>query len=179
MVALLMSINDEQERLLFLEMYEATVRQFVGAANRILRNLDEAEDIAYETYRVFAEDYSKYKDKSIDQMKRIGLTIVRNKSINFAKHRNSFDIPTDFEKIPGKMLVDEEDILEKILEFEEIGELKNAIKKLNDEEKLILELRYDAKLKYSDIGKAIGINEKSVENKLYYIKSKLKRFLEN
>ena len=174
MILLLLSIEDQNDKRTFQEMYEKTVHLFVRVAYNILHNIDDAEDIAYDTFAYFASEYSKYKRKPLDQIERIGITIVRNKCYNLLKHRKISAIPVDFNESFEKALSIEEDLLDICLKKENIENLKAAIKELSDTDRLILELRYDAMMKYSAIAKELGLSTKSVENRLYYIKNKLR-----
>ena len=179
MLFLMMSFENEQDYVSFQKLYKSTVRLFTGVAFNILHNHEDAEDIAYDTYCMFAENYDIYRKKTLSQMKRLGTVVVKNKCLNLIKRRNIMEMPIDYDNVPEELLVDEKtDILKDYLKIERINELKSAILELSDYEKLLIELRYDIGLKCSTIGKQLGLSERKVLNDLGYIKKKLKKKLD-
>ncbi len=180
MIALIMDIETEQDRVSFQKMYESTLRLFVGVANKLLHNTDDAEDIVYEVYEKLAANYGIYKKKPLDQMKRLGVTMVKNRCINLLRRRKIMEVPVDEETIPEEYLADKEtDILGDILEKESFEELKEALRALDDEERMILTYRYDGRMKVAEIAEELGVTPKNIEYRLGKIRKKLREVLED
>ena len=180
MIALIMDIESDQDRVSFQIMYESTLRLFVGVANKMIQNTDDAEDIVYEVYEKIAANYGVYKKKPLDQMKRLGVTMVKNRCFDFLRRRKIMEIPVDETTIPEEYLADKETgILHDILEKESFEELKEAVRALDDEERMILTYRYDGRMKVAEIAEELGVTQKNIEYRLGMIRKKLRDMLED
>ena len=178
MIALILSIDSEEDRVSFQQMYLDTVRLFVNVARSILGNIDDAEDVAYEVYEKLAKDYTKYRKLPLVQMKRLGVTMVKNQCINRLRRSKYMEIPVDDHDISDEVYVDPDaDVLEDIIKMENIEELKASIRKLKEEDQIILHLRYAAELSYKEIAARIYRTDEYVKNRLYRIRIKLKEMM--
>ena len=61
---------------------------------------------------------------------------------------------------------------------EKINVLEEALKKLNEEELIFIEMRFFEKLSFKDIGNIKDLNENNAKMKIYRIIDKLRRFIE-
>ncbi len=94
---------------------------------------------------------------------------------------------TDFYRIRGKNILNEEDIDSyaypvdsetELYKKEELGFLREALSRLTKEELEIINLRYFSDMKYNEIGILLGKSEDSVKMKAGRIIKKLKSILE-
>ena len=181
MLALLMLLETEEDRVSFRVLYEETYLKFIHVANGILHNQNDAEEIVHDIYVKWADDYKKYRNKSLDEMLRLGIVMTRNRCIDLIRKRNThneipIEIDDDLFEDPHFHTTDDV-ILDDIINEENITELVAAIKKLTPDEQTILALNFDAGFSYKEIAKEMDLKVSNVKMKLYRIKKKLREEL--
>ena len=126
-----------------------------------LKHPQAAEDAVQETFLRFLENYS-YREMG----KKLAYlyTIARNLCIDQYRKKPEYPLKEETE---GR----EEDLLETLA-------LRQALLKLNEEERELIFLRYVNEVAVNDIGKILGISRFSVRRRLLEALKKLRSFME-
>lgn len=177
MLALLLLLETAQDKLAFQTLYENTYRRLLYVAQGILRSLPDAEDVVHDVFTKVANEYSKYRNKSEDDMLSLCIVMTRNICINTIHQRERHkETPI---AVNEELLGAEKNPLDGILRKEDAAALERELMKLGTEDKNILVLRYFHEMSYKEIGDMLGMGTKAVDMRLYRIKKKLREVIYN
>lgn len=176
MLELLLILNTEEDRVAFQEIYEKSYLKLLYTARGIIHNVHDAEEIVHDVYAKIADNFSRYRRFTLEQMVALGIVMTRNACINKIHFRQkypeiSFEEKEDF--------IGKGNILEDVVKEETIDELALAYRKLKQKDRDILTLRYGYDLSYKDISSIMGMSEKTVDMRLYRAKTRLKKVLQH
>lgn len=176
MIEFLLLLETDEDRLEFEKMYEQTHLKLLYTAMGILHDQYDAEEVVHDVYAKIAQEYSRYRGKSLDDMMGLGIVMTRNACINrmHAKRRHG-EVSLESKEF---YLGSEPDMLEDVLKQENIEALRSAMKKLKQKERDLLILKYYHDLSYKEIADIMNIREKSVDMRLYRVKMKLRELME-
>ena len=65
-----------------------------------------------------------------------------------------------------------------VVQQEHMAKLWQAVDRLPDDQRIVIMLRYQQGLAYSEIAQTLGVNEGTVKSRLYYAHCRLKQYLE-
>jgi RNA polymerase sigma-70 factor, ECF subfamily len=133
-------------------------------AYRYANNPSEAEDIAQDALLRAWRRRSTLRD--VDRRKQWLATIVRNEA--FRQHARVRPDPTATIELEG---VEDERVVAAV----EQADLRAALKRLNDRDRLLLEMRYREDLTQAAIADRLGIPEGTVKVRLHRARNKLRR----
>ncbi len=77
-----------------------------------------------------------------------------------------------------KRLAEVDDALGSVIQDEELGRLRFLIKKLNDDERELIRLRYVAELSFAEMADLLGKREDAVKKSVYRLLERLKGQME-
>ncbi|MBR1743601.1 MAG: RNA polymerase sigma factor [Lachnospiraceae bacterium] len=181
MIGMLFTLETEEEQSSFEILYEKTCRRLLYIARGILHNESDAEEIVQDVYVKWAGDFDRYREKSVEEMLRLGVVMTRNACIDLMRRRKSHtEIPIE---LRDEIFTGEErgtfrgDILDELISKERVSELAQAIRGLSEEEQLLLVLRYDEEYSYKEIAREMKMRTGTVKMRLYRVKRKLKEVL--
>ena len=131
---------------------------FLNAQNRIygflyvmIHNRDDVEDLLQETVSSMWEHFDKYEDGT--DFSAWGITIARNKAINFIK-KNARSRPQFSDDVYSKIM--EVEVEAKSDLPERTDALKECCEKLKDKDRKILSLRYGQDVSMKKIAQLLG-----------------------
>lgn len=177
MMELLLLLRTEDERETFQKIYERSYRRLLYTAQRIIHNINDAEEIVHDVYVRIADEFSYYSRFTEEHLINIGVVMIRNACINKIRFRQKYpESPFEEEK---EFIDDGKNILEDIVNEESIKELVAAYRRLSQKDKDILALYYGYKMSYREIGKTMEMSTKTVGMRLYRAKSRLKKEMKN
>ena len=133
-------------------------------AYRYANNPSEAEDIAQDALLRAWRRRSTLRDA--DRRKQWLATIVRNEA--FRQHARVRPDPTSTIELEG---VEDERVVAAV----EQADLRAALKRLNDRDRMLLEMRYREDLTQAAIADRLGIPEGTVKVRLHRARNKLRR----
>jgi RNA polymerase sigma-70 factor (ECF subfamily) len=155
--------------------YEALVRKYQKAvynlALRMVRNPDDAEDIAQTVFVKAYEKLDSYKESHefFSWIYRIAI----NESINFSKKRKRMD---EYESgVSGSHEVTPEDDFGSVDLGDKIGQ---AILMLKVDYRMVIVLKHYHDYTYEEMSQVLGIPEKTVKSRLFSARQQLKAILE-
>ncbi|WP_294239363.1 RNA polymerase sigma factor [Pseudobutyrivibrio sp.] len=178
MLVYLMLIDGDEQRKKFSEIYEENKSLLYNIALSVIKDDVETENIVHDVFVKLAENFEKYSSWDNIDIRKLSVTIVKNKSIDFLRKQKH---------------VSDEDLEELVLynnyidyEPEPVSEknynqrmIVNLMLKLPELQKEILELKYYHELTNKEISKILGISPKNVEVRLYRARNKMKELIEN
>lgn len=155
-----------------LEVYNAYKNMMFGAAVRILKSREEAEDVVQDCFiKGFQKMYQLNEDANLGAwLKRI----VVNKSLDIV--RNNKKIIWVEETLILETEIEHEDVIEDDISIEFI---KNCINKLKEKYSIILTLYLIEDYNHREIGELLNIKESTVRNQYKRGKEKLLQLIKN
>ena len=155
------------------EIVESYYDELVLFLKRYLGNETDAEDIAEETLLVLVNRKPSFRGDSL--FKTWLYTIARNTAIKYM-YKNRRTIPVS----PGDLVTfasEEEDILSRCVHDEETEALQTAMENLQEEYRLVLQLKYAEKMSVKEISAATGRTVHSINSLLKRARSTLREEL--
>ncbi|MBU6430996.1 MAG: sigma-70 family RNA polymerase sigma factor [Patescibacteria group bacterium] len=147
---------------------------------RLVRNKENAEDIAQDTFLKMWRNLKKYRPG--ENFKTWLFTIARNAAIDFLRKKKSLAF-SDFEDDDGEnafieTLTDPEPLPDEIFaKAEEENVLDEALNKLSLPHRETLLLRYSERLTFDEIGKILGQSINTVKSRHRRAVENLRRIL--
>ena len=164
--ALIRLANGDMEALTVI--YNKLGRRIFMLAFSILHDKESAEDVMQDTFLRLAREAHTYKGKS--NAVAFILTVTRNLSLDvLAKRRREASYERPIES--GEEIADDS------ADFysEKLGELR-ALRLLDNDERQIVVMKLDAKMKHRDIAKILSISEEACQKRYRRALEKLKAY---
>lgn len=161
--------GDEQAMQKIICRYSRLLWSIVGAALSQVGTTEDMEECVADVFIDLWEHPQKY-DESRGSLKAWLSVIARNKAIDRYRQKTKIQtIPLE-ETVLAQMGVEPE--------MENREELQEALAELTEEEKEILLRRYVYQQKPKEMAVALGLSVKQIENRLYRIKAKMRKQME-
>jgi RNA polymerase sigma-70 factor (ECF subfamily) len=160
----------EGDRRAFETLVERYQKPVYNAALRMLRNPEDARDVAQTVFLKVFEHLADYdpKYRFYSWIYRIAL----NESINVIGRRNRHE-PISGEEIDDQRGADDE------LASDQVGaRVQDALMTLKPEYREVIVLKHFLDLSYEDVGQALGLPEKTVKSRLFTARQLLKDALQ-
>jgi RNA polymerase sigma factor (sigma-70 family) len=154
----------------FAALYDRYYRHIYHYLYSRVGNAAEAEELTAQTFLSALETIPRYRHRGY--FAAWLFTIARNKARDFYRIRVS-TTPLD-EDNPDKS----GDLLSQVIETDQVEQLAGLIRKLEEDEKELLRLRYGAGLSFAEIGVCLGRKEDTVKKTVYRLLAHLQRQLE-
>lgn len=161
--------GDEQAMQKIICRYSRLLWSIVGAVLSQVGTTEDMEECVADVFIDLWEHPQKY-DESRGSLKAWLSVIARNKAIDRYRQKTKIQtIPLE-ETVLAQMGVEPE--------MENREELQEALAELTEEEKEILLRRYVYQQKPKEMAVALGLSVKQIENRLYRIKAKMRKQME-
>ena len=161
--------GDEQAMQKIICRYSRLLWSIVGAVLSQVGTTEDMEECVADVFIDLWEHPQKY-DESRGSLKAWLSVIARNKAIDrYRQKTNIQTIPLE-ETVLAQMGVEPE--------MENREELQEALAELTEEEREILLRRYVYQQKPKEMAVALGLSVKQIENRLYRIKAKMRKQME-
>ena len=172
-----MTLETEYERRRMAEIYAEHKDALFHTVLKITNNYQMAEDVVHNT---FEQLITKHKGEmfalSSEDFRRRYIVIAKNKAIDLLRREKIYsEIPVED---LGELPCSELSVEIQIVKEEEFAEFRKHIDALDDVSKVILEMKYVMNMSYKDIGMAVRLTPKQVDNKLMYAKETVRRTVE-
>jgi len=155
----------------FRELVERYQRPVYNAAFWILRNAEDARDVAQTVFLTLAERAHEYdpRHKLFSWIYRMAV----NEALNLRRRSSreeALDDDSDFAD-------DQADPQFQLLEGQRAVRLRAALLKMNTADRTVLTLRHFSELSYREIGDALELDEKTVKSRLFEARQRLRALL--
>lgn len=171
--AIILTIEDEDSRAFMVRLYEDNIARILYEARKQFSRSEDAEDAAYEAVARLVNKVDLLKELKEPQQQAYILMTIRHISIN--KHMRhgdwtevSLDVLDDFISAPEGETSDES-----LLREQRNARLREILKTLEPEDRLVLEQRYLLQYSIDEIAKDAGILPNSVRMRLTRAKRRL------
>jgi RNA polymerase sigma-70 factor (ECF subfamily) len=175
---MLSMIEDERERLKIADIYEKYRYKCFHVAFKIVKNNELAEDAVEDAFIEVIKQKDKIFALNCSDLLSYVVTIVKSRAINILKkYKRIGDTPLEeFAEIieSDDISVDEQVINKQGFEFL-VGQIKN----LDENYKIVFEMKYLHLMSNDEIAKALGLTKKNIEQRLYRAKLKLRGMLKS
>lgn len=153
----------------FTTMMEIYQKRVYSVAYGIVRNPDDAMDVAQETFfRAWARISSWRGEASLSTWL---CRIASNLALDIVR-KNKRVIPVD--EIAGSQVSADADAVTALISAENTAELEKAVAELSEDYRSIIVMRHTAAMSYQDIADALGLSLSQVKNRLLRARQMLK-----
>lgn len=142
----------------------------------ILKNKEDTEEAVSNAFIKIMENIDKISKIKCHEIAPYCVTILKNETINIIRKNKKYVTGEDLYMDNKKFL--ESSLEEELIKKYTIEDLKSHLNLLNEEEKNLLNYRYDKKLSFKEIGKSLNIPEATARKKHQRILQKLREKLE-
>ena len=156
----------------FRELVERYQRPVYNAAFWILRNAEDARDVAQTVFLTLAERAHEYdpRHKLFSWIYRMAV----NEALNVARRNGREEALDDDLDFPDEDGAGPERSAE---DGERARAVRGALARLGVSDRTVITLRHFAELPYSEIAVALGIDEKTVKSRLFEARQRLRALL--
>ncbi len=156
----------------FNELYELWfIKVFQYTYVRVGNNAD-AEDLTSDIFLKVYESFSRYKHQG--SFPAWLFTIARNEINMFYRWKKKTGV-----KLDAVLLTDPaESMLKSVMNSGELDQLNSIIKKLPEDERELLNLRYVAEMRFSDMALVLKKKEDTVKKSLYRLQARMQKDME-
>ena len=155
----------------FGRLYDRFVQRIYRYVYSRVGNAHEAEDITSQTFIAAYESLRRYRERG--QFLAWLFRIARSK-INDHFRRSRREVGLD----AAERIVEVDDALGALIQNEELIRLQALIKKINDDERELIRLRYVADLSFVEMAELLGKREDAVKKSVYRLLGRLKGQME-
>jgi len=175
---MLATIEDEQERLAIEDIYIKHRHKLLAIALKLTKNQQVAEDAVGDTFVEIIERKEKIFSLNGSEMLPYIVTIVKSRAINILKKDNRIhDKPIEEWELEFESA--DTPVDEQVIDQMGYDKLVALISRLCESQRIVFEMRYIQFLTNDEIAEELGFDAKTVENRLYKAKLKLRKLLEN
>jgi len=175
---MLSMIEDEQERQKIADIYEKYRYKCLHIAFNIVKNQEMAEDAVEDAFIEVIKQKDKILPMNCSDLLSYLVTIVKSRAINIIKKTNKIsDTPID--EIVETIESNEIPVDEQIANKQGFEHLVAKIASLDENYKIVFEIKYRDNLSNGEIAKILNITQKNVEMRLYRAKLKLRKLIES
>lgn len=167
------SVLDAQSDKDFEVIYRATMQVLYKIAYNVVREEDAAEDICHDALIKMTEKAMRFP--SINDAKYWLIRVVKNASLNYVKRRNRAAkayikaFKEDTRKIDSGET--------SLLKDETIHLVQDALDKLPEKLRIVLQLKEYGDLNYKEIGAVLGITEGNVKIRVFRARERLSKMI--
>ena len=155
----------------FGRLYDHFIQRIYRYVYSRVGDAHEAEDITSQTFIAAYESLGRYRERG--QFSAWLFRIARSKmNDHFRRSRREVRLEA------AEQIVEKEDALGEVIQDEELSLLRFLIKKLNDDERELIRLRYVAELSFVEMGELLGKRENTVKKSFYRLLERLKGQME-
>ncbi|MGL5711988.1 MAG: RNA polymerase sigma factor [Paraclostridium sp.] len=170
MLIYLSLIDIEENKFKFEEIYNTYKKIMFYAANDILKDYAQAEDVVHTSFIKIINHLDKIDEIHCNKTKGFIVTIVKNTAIDeYRKNRR--------EKEKVEKVIDSQ-VLKENKEIEIMSDIEKAILELPDKYKNVFSLKYTQHLNDEEIANILNIKQATVRSRISRGKHKLKKTLE-
>ena len=155
----------------FGRLYDRFVQRIYRYVYSRVGNAHEAEDITSQTFIAAYESLRRYRERG--QFSAWLFRIARSK-INDHFRRSRREVGLD----AAERIVEVDDALGALIQNEELIRLQALIKKINDDERELIRLRYVADLSFVEMAELLGKREDAVKKSVYRLLERLNGLME-
>ena len=176
--AMLMNIEDEQERQKISDIYRQHCHKCLYIALKILKKQELAEDAVGDAFIEVIKQKDKILAMSCSDLVPYLVTIVKSRAINIAKKQNRIS-DTPIEELAETIESNDVSVEDQIINKQSFESLIAHVAKLDETHKVTFEMKYVHGMSNGEIAETLGINKKNVETRLYRAKQKLRKIIES
>lgn len=153
----------------FKEIYTATMPVLFKVAYRIAGSEEAAEDLCHDSLIKMTEKNMQFP--SINDAKYWLIRVVKNASLNYAKRKGREKKAYERALKEDRRKIDSGET--ELLKSDSINRVQDALAKLPDNLRAVLQLKEYTELNYKEIGRVLGITEGNVKVRVFRAREQL------
>jgi RNA polymerase sigma-70 factor (ECF subfamily) len=155
----------------FVELVEHYKNMVFTLALRILKNREEAEEVAQDVFLKVHGSLSSFQGDS--KFSTWIYAIAYNKSLDYLKKRNRRPIISSFDGFSELNKAQEASILDELTGIEDRRQIKKALAELPSEDGILITLHYYEELSLKEISQIMGSSPGTLKVRLFRARKKL------
>lgn len=167
-------IDTEENKSKFEQIYDTYKKTMFYAANNILNNHAQSEDVVHTSFIKIIDNLDKIDDIYCNKTKSFIVTITKNTAIDeYRKNKKEGEkVEKVIERLTNSYMIETNE------ETEVLTRLEMAIRELPDKYKIVFSLKYTQGYDYDEIGKLLNIKPATARSRVLRGKEKLKKILD-
>jgi len=157
----------------FRTIYAATMPVLFKVAVRIAGNEEAAEDLCHDALIKMTEKDMQFP--SVNDAKYWLIRVVKNASLNYAKRKGRERKAYERALREDRRTVDSGETM--LLKEDSIKRVQDALEKLPENLRTVLQLKEYGELNYKEIGRVLGITEGNVKVRVFRAREQLSRLI--
>lgn len=171
MIIFIFAVLSEQQRELVEKLFQEHHEQFQRISLKIVNSEADAEDVVSAVYIKIIDNIEKISELPCPRIAAFCVTMVKNTSIDMIRRSKKLVSTDDLEMES----TDPEDDVESIcIRNADVQKLAKLVSGLSDDDRRLLQLRYEQELGFSDISELLGISEENAKKRAQRLVKKLK-----
>ena len=172
--SILMTIEDEKERIKIADIYEKYRYRCLHTAMKITKNHAKAEDAVQDAFIEVIKQKNKILSMGCSDLLPYIVTIVKSRAINIIKKDNKTS-DTTIDDLAEIKESEETPVDVQFINKQGFEQLVSHITDLDENYKIVFEMKYIHNMSNGEIAEALNITQKNVEMRLYRAKLKLRK----
>ena len=172
----LAALETDEERIRMAEIYEEHKYVAYRYALSIMQNEQYAEDAVHNAFLAIIRHKDKYLYLSHEDFRKSIVIITKNKCIDILRRNNRVAIE-QIDEMEEFIASKETPVEKQVIHNEDYDAIKKYVAELDEESRLILEMKYILGLTYKEIGEQVGITAKHVDTKIDRARKKVRELV--
>lgn len=170
-MVLFMTLLSDEEKQFVEKLFKEHSRLFLGIAYRILVSKEEAEDAVSDAMIQIITNLDKISSLTRHEMRNYCIVIVKHCAVaRFRKNKISVNLESVDQCIVSTDHAPDADVMRK----ERASDFRALIRRLPEEDRILVELRFFHNLPYRDISRILEISEETARKRIERILKKLR-----
>ncbi|MEA4973458.1 hypothetical protein SDC9_78474 [bioreactor metagenome] len=177
MIFFVITISENNKELIC-TLFKDNNKFFYYIANNILHNQHNSEDVLQDTFVKISENIEKINAMNPSQQISFCVVIVKNLSLNKLRNEKHTVTSEDSNLLNEYSISCSDTIDEKIIEMENVCEIKKLMELLPESDRALLNLKWGMKMNYKEVANILNISEDSAKKRGQRILKKVKKMYE-
>ena len=174
MLAIFLTISNENDRMTAIDLYNRYSRKMYAIALSMLKNESDAQDAVMEAFKRIIKNIKKFNNISCNKIEGLLVIYIRNTSIDVYNSNKRHAKYTSFECHSSDTQESTEDVVVSRNEAERLAEV---IARLPESQSSALLMKYEYGYSYQDISKALNVTESAVRSMISRAKAELRKLM--
>ncbi|MCL2221853.1 MAG: sigma-70 family RNA polymerase sigma factor [Oscillospiraceae bacterium] len=172
----LSALETEEERMKLAELYHEYEPLMFRYAMKLMGSAEQSQDAVHDAFLAVIRHKEKYLSLSDRNFRSLIVIIVKSKCLDLIK-REKKTIPVAIEDMTFEEPI-ERSGEEIFLKNEKAEKLHQAVKRLDETSRIILEMKYVLGMSYKEIAAETNLTTKQIDNNMMKAKAKTRKYLE-
>ena len=172
----LAALDTEAERTKMSEIYETHKHIMLRYALKMTNSREMAEDAVHNVFLSLIKHKGKYFPLGSKELRTKLIIMTKNKCIDILRQHNAF-VDDQIDDMDDVLESNEIPVEEQVILNTEYESIKKYVAALNENSRLVLEMKYLLEMTYKEIGEELGMTPKHVDTRIMRAKEKVRKLI--